>query len=195
MRTSNDSTRITPATWALRRACLLLVAAFALLLSVGVAGAAAAEPPVWKVTATSEPTQLLTPRSEVIEMTVKGTKGSFAILSEEFGFIIEPYNVTAAELEAELEAEMGPGAVEVSGGPGDATGSKPYVLRFTGSYSNEELGLGFQAFGGDEISTKTLQAGGSGGVLDLTAINVGGPTDGSTVTISDSIPSGLTAVT
>ena len=54
-----------------------------------------------------------------------------------------PYNATAAEVESALNAlstisGLG-GSVSVTGGPGDATGSKPYEITFEGNLGGDDL--------------------------------------------------------
>ncbi len=52
-----------------------------------------------------------------------------------------PFDVSASELQSALEglATIGEGGVSVSGGPGDETGSSPYVVEFTGTLTNQNL--------------------------------------------------------
>ncbi len=59
-----------------------------------------------------------------------------------------PYNATAAEVEAALNglstiASHG-GSVSVSGGPGNGTGSNPYLVTFEGSFAGNRVGLRLQ---------------------------------------------------
>ncbi len=44
-------------------------------------------------------------------------------------------------MQAGLEAELGAGNVEVTGGPGDASGTKPYMITFTGELTGEEVSM------------------------------------------------------
>ena len=60
---------------------------------------------------------------------VGATAGGFYLYSESY-FRFVPYNMSAAELQTALEGELGAGNIEVTGGPGDASGSKPYVITF-----------------------------------------------------------------
>jgi DNA-binding beta-propeller fold protein YncE len=57
-----------------------------------------------------------------------------------------PYNISAGGLEAELDAlpSVGGagGSVTVTGGPGDASGSHPYVITFGGSLAGDAMGAG-----------------------------------------------------
>jgi hypothetical protein len=160
------------------------------LASLWADAARAEDAPAWRITSTAEPTTLGVPQDEINELTVKATSGSFFLYTERY-FLFLPYNVSAAEMQAEFERELGPGNVEVTGGPGDATGSKPYVITFKGAAAAEQLGMEvFPVFESNEESAtvKLVQAGANGGEVVLTAVNVGGATDGSAVTLTDTLP-------
>ncbi len=166
----------------------------ALSLGVMLAGASAAlaaDPPVWKIFATSEPTHLVKYQDEVEELTVKATAGEIFVIVPGHGGRVLPFNVSAAEMQSGLEEALGMGNVEVSGGPGDASGSKSYLITYTGAFAGQELGLFSFGEGTEEVTFKNVHKAVSSGTVILTAINVGGPTDGSTVTISDSLPEAL----
>jgi hypothetical protein len=175
-------------------AATLTLALGAMLASATVA--VAADPPVWKIVSTSEPTNLASPRSEVDELTVTATGGIMLLVVNGSNFAgIYPYNVSAEALQSGLEEHLGAGNVEVTGGPGDASGSKPYVITFTGELTGQEVPLRalgpFPGEEGESVSVKVATKAADGGTVVLTAINVGGPTDGSTVTIADSLPAQL----
>lgn len=78
---------------------------------------------------------------EVQEIQVKATKGNFKIAfdGETTGNI--KFNASAAEVQAALEAlsNVDPGDIVVTGGPGDATGTTPYVLTFGGQYAGTNV--------------------------------------------------------
>jgi hypothetical protein len=170
-----------------------LLAAVSLLSVIGnPAPAVAAEGPIWKLTSTSEPTNLLTPQDEIVQMTVAGTGGT-VYLYIGAGFVEVPYNVTAAGLQSALAAALGAGNTEVSGGPGDAGGTSPYLITFTGEFAGQEMPVEFESEGPVNVSLKTVRKGVDGGTVILTATNIGGSTDGSSVTISDSLSPELTA--
>jgi hypothetical protein len=158
---------------------------------VGASTAVADDVPVWKIASTGEPTNLVKPQGEVDELTVKATTGEIVIIAG--GHLIGPipYNPTAAALQTALEAELGSGNVEVSGGPADASGSKPYVITFTGELTGKEVGMfagGVFPSETENAKAKLVRKGADGGNVILTAINVGDATNGSTVTVSDSLP-------
>ncbi len=78
-----------------------------------------------------------------------------------------PFNASAAEVKAALVelASLEEGDVVVSGGPGDAGGSSPYEIEFTGNYANTaipQLVIKESTLsGGSEASLQTLAEGGS----------------------------------
>jgi hypothetical protein len=155
----------------------------------GVSQASAAVPPVWRVVSTSEPTHLELQYEEV-ELTVKATAGKF-FFSAGGEFLKLAYNITAEEMQSVLESELGAGNVQVTGGPGDENGTKPYLITFTGGLAGREIEVLAFPKEQQEVAVKTIKKAIDGGTVILTAINVGGPTDGSPVTISDSLPAGL----
>jgi hypothetical protein len=82
------------------------------------------------------------------KVTVKATGGTFTLsFSPQFGQAAAtaapiPYNASAATVQAALNA-LGTisgayGSVAVSGGPGDATGSSPYVVSFHGTLGGDD---------------------------------------------------------
>jgi hypothetical protein len=76
-----------------------------------------------------------------------------------------PYNVSAPVLQAALEAlpEIGTGNISVSGGPGDATGSTPYIFTFTGAFAGTDM---WQSITVDSPSTDTTLVEGYPGGYD-----------------------------
>ncbi len=78
-------------------------------------------------------------RSEVQELTVAATAGSFQL---EFGGQKTSqiaFDASAATVQSALEALPGfpAGAIAVSGGPGDETASTPYIFTFGGALANQ----------------------------------------------------------
>ena len=121
----------------------LLAGAGAGVLAVLVwAAPAAAESPWWTLTSGSRPANLHAgvARNEVQEIKVNATGGDVVALEPAtFAFAVFPYDATAAEAQTALEGVYGAGDVEVSGGPGDATASKPYVVTFTGALADQSV--------------------------------------------------------
>ena len=195
------------------RLCLvsvLLVVVFAL---TAIASASAAEP-WWHLTSGSNPGVLQAGQGqdEVQELAVSATEGSIALLEEEkFALAEVPWNASAKELQVALEAVYGAGNVEVTGGPGDETASKPYVITFIGELAHQpvspmstalsEFTLGCEgATGTGCTKTATLSvkaAGRPDGNIIVTAQNLGDADvngESSPVTVTDRLPAGVTAV-
>jgi hypothetical protein len=180
-----------------RKGFLSVVLATLATAVVGVASAAAAETPAWQVTSVSEPTYLLHPRSEIEQLTVKATTGEIFVLVGSHFVGPLTYNVSAATMQGDFEAVLGAGNVEVTGGPGDADGSNPYSVNFTGSLTGHEVQLFaigvFPNEPTESVVVKQTQEAANGGTIVATAIDVGAATDGSAVTFADSLPPQLAA--
>jgi hypothetical protein len=106
-------------------------------------------------------------------------------------------------IEKALEAlpEVGEGNVAVTGGPGDASGSKPYTITSIGALSGDYLGV----LNVEEAALKNGGANGSAvsnvitqpGALDRIAVavvNVGSRPSEGNITITDELPPGLNLV-
>jgi hypothetical protein len=216
------------------RVALAASALFLALLAIPALASATA--PWWHLSSNSRPTYLHAGAgepgaNEVQEVTVKATGGGFVLanMSEEevengqYTCFLGPeeeeeipkyaeftFNASAAEVQAGLETicGYGPGSIEVSGGPGDATGSSPYMITFIGPLAEAPLRL---------VNTEIGAEGGVGGPLQgtieatettaghpkqpdgeiyLTAVNVGDANaEGSkhTISLTDVLPPGLAA--
>jgi hypothetical protein len=184
---------------------IVLVSLLAILACVSAASALAAEAPRWDIVSTSNPTNLVpnTPVNEVQNVTVNALVGTFTLTvktalcggEDTTGPI--PVNATHEVVQAELEEGCGlPGNVTVTGGPG---GSSPYVVTFVNEAGDQPVPLmtGDGSPGGAATVTVTqVRVGAVASRLIVTATNVGGAaTDGSTITLSDSLPPGLIATT
>jgi hypothetical protein len=200
-----------------RRLAFTVFAGLVLVVVLGQTTAravAVAEPPVWKLLSTSDPTFLKpdSPANESQRLVVDATGGTYRLKAQSggckgsfegsFGFQTTPpiaYNATASEVREALENPetftfqrcFPPGSVEVTeSSPGDYTitemnedGNQPEPLLGT-----EPSGL----TGGSKTATVTeLKRGAGEGYIVLTATNVGGTTDGSAITVEDSLPAGL----
>jgi hypothetical protein len=85
--------------------------------------------------------------NEVDKLTIKATGGTFTLSNYEEGFQETapiPYNATAAEVKAAIEAlpsigTQAGGSVTVTGGPGNESGSNPYELTFGGVYAGDDM--------------------------------------------------------
>jgi hypothetical protein len=193
----------------------VIIGLLSVFSTVTSASAFVAEAPRWDIISTSNPTNLVpnSPRNEVQDVTVNATQGSFTLGTApstgvpasvchnsipEFTAPI-PYNAIASEVQSALEASgcVGVGGVTVTGGPG---GINPYVVTFVGEHDDRPVPLmitdGSSLTGGAATVTATEATRGEfPPSVTVTAINVGGAsTDGSTITLSDSLPLPLTAV-
>ncbi|HEY1687514.1 MAG TPA: hypothetical protein VGF95_01485 [Solirubrobacteraceae bacterium] len=192
-----------------RRAALLAILACATMAAL--AGAAqAAESARWAVTAVPSPTNLRpeSPRSDTERLTVDATGGTFTIAvfrgNQEAQTTPLPYNATAAQVETALnEAEVVPevagATMAVTGGPG---GSAPYMLTWEGGLTDTSLAreevrlkvLSSELTGGSHTaSLETINTGVSAAELTVRVVNVGDAASGGPVTVTDILPTGLTA--
>jgi hypothetical protein len=155
----------------------------------------AVEPPAWRIVSTTAPTNI--PTHDVQRVTVKATAGELYFIAGANFFGPVSVNLSSAELQGQLEAVLGAGNVEVTGGPGDAGGTNPYVVTFTGALEGQEVELAVFALLPNPAteSVEVTPVTKPGGTLELTAINVGADTDGSTVTVNDVLPSKLAGTT
>jgi NHL repeat len=90
--------------------------------------------------------------TEVNELKIRATGGTFRLAFEGDSTDPLPYDASASQVEAALNAlpaiSADGGSVTVTGGPGDATGSTPYVINFDGaSLEEEDLALSLDPTG------------------------------------------------
>lgn len=221
--------------------CCRVVVLCCVVFGCALGGVARAEglKPWWGLSAGERPTDLKTgvAKDAVAQLVVSATAGEFALIEglaaengelfdEEAGHEGEPdpatvalvsFDAKASVVQADLETLYGPERrVEVTGGPGDAGGSSPYVITFPGQafcsvsvstrcvhvpvVSGELPGLFFgrpSLSGGKAEANLTEVSGGAlrgDGQIIVDAQNRGdGPTSG-TVTVTDTLPAGLKAV-
>ncbi len=192
-----------------RKAALAVTLAGVVVVAMA-SSAVAAEGPVWKVVSVSSPTVLApdTGRNEVQSVAVNATGGTFTLAVATTGCedgaepqttAPIPYDASAAEVQEALEAEavscdVGAGNVSVTGGPG---GSAPYLVAFLNARGDQPVALmtvdsSSLTGGGATVSEATRGA--LAPDLVVKAVNVGGAaTDGSPITIDDTLPPALTA--
>lgn len=79
--------------------------------------------------------------NEVQSIQVKATSGEWTVTFDGETTAKVAWNVSAANLQTALLAlpQLDAGDVVVSGGPGDETGTKPYVLTFAGNYAGLDV--------------------------------------------------------
>jgi hypothetical protein len=156
--------------------------------------------PGWEITSTTFPTNLAPGSAvdEVQEVTVAAAEGTFTLAFRGDETAAIPFDAPAATVQADLEAlpSVGAGNVTVTGGPGDATGTKPYVLTFIdtlgGVDTGEILTNGEHLAGGTATDTVTTK-GAAGGALELNVYNVGAAPSTGQVTVTDTLPPGILA--
>lgn len=107
--------------------------------------------------------------AEVQEVTVDATAGNYTL--EFDGEVTDniAFNATAAAVETALEglSNIQPGDVVVTGGPGDAGGTTPYVVTFGGQYEGTDVPEMVATDvdltgGGDAVTVSTTTEGGAG---------------------------------
>ncbi len=181
----------------------------AVLASASTAGAA--EGPRWDIVSTSNPTNIQpgSPANEVQEVVVNATGGTFTLSVSIVNHCFKQmtpaiaYNATPSQVQSALVEACGflEEKTTVTGGSG---GAGPYTITFTGKEPGEEPGAGPVPVIGADGSSLT-GAGATATVTEVTrgqytpelvvsATNVGGgASDGSTITIADLLPAGVTA--
>jgi hypothetical protein len=160
---------------------LVLLLAICALFSAS----AQAATPAWRTLAVTGPTNLPPMNSEIQQVAVDATGGTYALTfgSETTGPIA--FDATPTEVKGALDALLSiggaGGAVEVSGGPGGAGANAPYFVRFRGGLAQTDVsqmtadasGLSGGAATAT-VSTTTQGASPGEGVLTIYASNVGG---------------------
>jgi streptogramin lyase len=115
-------------------------------------------------------------RDAVQKLTVSGTSGEIGVVAPEGrGFAVFGFNATHEEVQTALEepegtydegrvrvlfgSMFGKGNVQVTGGPGDEKGTKPYVITFIGSLAHQAVPLlgSFPLFGSREATATVVE--------------------------------------
>jgi hypothetical protein len=198
-----------------------MAVAAVLLVSLTVVPAASAGSPWWRMTSSATPTNLRSEpglaaaRSEVQEVTVAATGGEFILADMtkgevangeffnskgEFKFEKYSFNAEASVVQTGLEKLYGAGNVEVTGGPGDEKGTKPYAISFKGGLADQPVGLInvelasiFSTLEG-KVSAAEVTAGRvAERQVVVTAANLGDANATGPVTVTDKLPVGLRA--
>jgi hypothetical protein len=173
---------------------------------------AAQTAPRWAVTATADPTNIApdSPSTEVQDITVDATGGTFTLgFGEEYYGVGTgetstapiPYDATPEAVKAALEQAEPTAAqqMRVTGSPGAYVVTYPADQSISALISNSGVeavtvdGSGLTGTGA-HATVSLASRGESPPTLTVTAINVGGSaSDGSPVTVSDTLPAGFTA--
>lgn len=170
--------------------------------------------PWWHLSSTTAPGNLPStpPIEEVQDVAVSATGGEFILWEPVAAANGEVVNgkgelrlasfsatATGAEVQSGLEGIYGAGNVTVTGGPGDASASKPYVVTFTGRLAGPEqpmvalpFGFGGGLTGGSGTATVTEATKGQAGQIIVTAANLGDIPVTRETTITDTLPAGVT---
>jgi len=130
--------------------------------------------------------------NEVQKLTVSGTSGEIALRDPEgTGAALVGFNATHEEVQTALEepegeydegrvkvfgSMFGKGNVQVTGGPGDEKGTKPYVITFTGSLAGQAVPLlETFSFSGEATATVAEVTHGKGDPRQLATETLGPP--------------------
>jgi hypothetical protein len=185
-----------------------LALAFTLALTILAFAAAIAQAetaaPGWEITSSTFPTNLAPGSAvdEVQEVTVAASEGTptptFTLFFREHETVAIPFNASPATVQADLQAllSIGAGNVTVTGGPGDPTGTKPYVLTFIGTLGGVDTGeilTNGEHLGGGTVTDTVTTEGAPGGALELNVYNVGAAPSTGQVTVTDTLPPGILA--
>ncbi len=172
--------------------------------SAGSRALAAATTPQWRVAVTSTPTHFTGPTvNEVQQVAVDATAGTFTLSIGNFETEPIPYNASDAVVEAVIGEDffvsrVG-GCASVTGGPGNAGATSPYVVTFGCGLSGVKVGkmpAGAELLeGAGHTATVTVLTEASGQQQYVVAATNNGnvATDGSPITISDALPANMTA--
>jgi hypothetical protein len=177
-----------------RAGIIIAVLAFAIL--TGTTTTALAAPPWWQLHIDTAPGTLQPglAASEVQELTVQGTTGTFVLrtntpteVQREF-----PSNVTCQELQEGLEEMFGHANVEVAG----TSGAGSFRIVWTGELADERIPTLQVVFetGNTNVEVSQITQGRSDATLILTAANVGDVDLTGPVTMSVKLPSGMRAL-
>jgi hypothetical protein len=184
------------------------------------AGYAQAEPTAgtgWEAYSSVFPTNLQPGQGvdEAREFTIAGTPGGEFLLQvrpehSNYTYGQTPFlafDATHEEVQAGLEAIFGAGNVVVSGGPGDATGTKPYRITFTGSLSDQKVPYtlfvettGSASASGNPVTgivgaePVVVTKGQLDGEIQLDVFNTGAAPSVGGITVTDMLPEGLEAI-
>jgi hypothetical protein len=194
------------------RKSILGMSAVALLMAFAGVSPAFGLSPWWHLSSGSRPTSIQpgSAKDEVQEITVSATGGLMILFVKGNPVVLSP-SATHQEMQEAFEGVYGKGNVVVTGGPGDETGSKPYVVTFTGELADqpvELIGTNREVFvflscagatGPDcrkEASVTEKTKGQADGKIVVTLTNLGDANangEVNPVNIMDTLPAGLKA--
>jgi hypothetical protein len=189
--------------WATTTCGVLLVAG--LLSAAGMTASALGATPgvAWSVLAAAEPTnfQSSDTADERQAVTIAATGGTFTLSLQGQETVALPFNASTAVVQAALESvpAVGVGNVAVSGGPGDATGSDPYLVTFVGGFHGQTVPLlkvdGAALTGSStEASVVERSAGSHIDQYTIFISNIGSKATSGPITVMMSLPPGITII-
>ncbi len=185
------------------------VAVACLCVALGVAAPASAATPSagWSIESLAEPTNFSVSETQnaVEALKVLATGGTYELQPSHSAVATVPitWDADAREVQQALEAlaEVGPGNVSVTGGPGDASGSSPYIVTWIGGLSGGSPGAllvpeSHLTDGVNEgtVSVKAVQREKASDRYTVTATNTGSRASEGEVTVVDDLPAGLVPV-
>ncbi len=195
---TSKSHKETPAVSTLR--CLLV---FSTLAAAAIFAAPASATVIWDVHTEIRPTTLNnSDNAEVQKLAVHAEGGNYTLTFNSQTTTPIPYNATAAELQSDLNALglIGTEGVTVAGGPA-AINEAAYTITFTG--------VSFQGQNVTQITANSTGLTGTGAAVTLSTEtngsyqdqflvvieNIGDSGGSGTVTVTDTLPSGITTAT
>jgi hypothetical protein len=196
-----------------KKGALIALISVVSLLTVGVSSSFALSA-WWHLDSGARPTSLRAglAEDEIQEIAVNGNEGRYVLVGPKSIAALE-WNATHEEMQKSLEGIYGNGNVTVTGGPGDETGGKPYVVTFMGALADQKVEpigaivsaffpplLGCKAGSGSgctgKVTVTERTKGHADGEIVVTASNLGDAgADGETspIEITDKLPPGLRA--
>lgn len=186
----------------LRKAGIAPLVAWAIAVGLcGAASSASAASPGWVIEAVARPTNFSAsdPIEEQLNLLISATGGTVTLTVEGATTVPIAYNASPSEVKTALDAlaSIGGvgGSVTVTGGPGDAGGTHPYVITVGGSLAGKRLTSvtadTTSLTGGQRKEYVPIKVWRRGEFLDtyvLTATNVGGAASTGTITMKDTLP-------
>jgi hypothetical protein len=172
----------------MRSGRLVAVAAIAAaaLAASGAPASAAVEDPGWELSANSYPTNFGSGVDEVQEIEATEEGGTFTLSYEGVETAALPDHASSAEIESALEGlvTVGAGNVEVAGSAGK------YTAKFVNLLGNTSKVAALEATG---ANISIAAEGASSGTIGIDVFNIGAGTSNGTITVTDTLPSGIKA--
>jgi len=179
----------------------LTAAVAAAFLACAAPAAQGAPTPVFNALAVTGPTNLPPGVNEAQKVSVDATGGGFTLTFNGQTTVLLAYNEDPSQVAAALNglSTIGGvgGSVTVSGGPGDAGGTHPYLIAFGGSLASTNVSQltansGSLTGGAHTATVTTTVPGGVGaGGIVMYVQNIGGKRASGTITAKIALPAGI----